>query len=113
MPTLESDHLKSKYDTEVYPILTKEQFIAANDLAIRNDYNRALEPEPLLERLATMPEDTKYPVVFSFFHDQGERKSVNPHMRCQIVLGPDGSTAWVDIDMELFLLLDKATPVVH
>jgi hypothetical protein len=113
MTVLEHDHLKSKYDTQKYPVLTKEQFLLANELAIANDLNKAFEPEPLIERLESMPEGTKYPVVFSFIHEHSNAELVDPHMRCEIVLGPDGSKGWIDIHMDLFITLDSVEPVLH
>lgn len=73
---------------------TRASLIAANKVAIKTDRNRTLYPE----KLETLP-DLKFPVVFSFVHNDCE-------MRVMIALDATGSTCWLDIPFETYQKLD-------
>jgi hypothetical protein len=78
---------------------TKETLIMANDLAIKTNRNRTLEPKAIKKLDA---DGLKFPVVFSMIHNDHE-------MRVQIALGAwqDGEpkqigTAFLDIPFETY-----------
>jgi hypothetical protein len=91
----------------IYPVLTKEQLVSANNWAIEVGYNRALEPKPLQQHLDELPEDIKFPIVFDMPHSHAAGVEVEEHVRCQIVLDGNGSRAFIDMDLDLYNGLER------
>ena len=85
-----------------YPVFTKQQLREANNWAISMNYNRALEPEPLEKYLEGVDDSTKFPIVFTMLHEHAAGVSVDPHMRCQVVMNANGETAFIDTDLDLY-----------
>ena len=77
---------------------TRASLIAANKVAIKTDRNRTLYPE----KLEQLPIGMKYPVVWSFVHNDCE-------MRVMIALNETGWTCWLDIPFETYQNLDYVT----
>ena len=86
---------------------TKPQIENANNWAIEIGYNRALDPKALANYLETCPDDTKFPIVYSMIHTYALGKKVDPHVRCGIVMKPDGNVSYVDVDIDFYNALDS------
>ena len=86
---------------------TKPQIENANNWAIQIGYNRAIDPKALSEYLETCPDDMKFPVVHSMIHEYALGKKVDPHVRCGIIMKPDGNVSFVDVDLDFYNGLDS------
>jgi DNA-directed RNA polymerase subunit RPC12/RpoP len=75
---------------------TKATLIQANGEAIASERNRTLVPE----KLDALP-DKKFPVVFSFVHNDLEA-------RCQVVLDENGTSALLDVPLAAYNSLPVA-----
>jgi hypothetical protein len=80
---------------------TKATLIAANHIAIRTNRNRTLYPE----KLGTLPQDLKFPVGFSFPHNDCE-------LRVAITLAETAAGAgmghvWLDIPFDTYNALPE------
>jgi hypothetical protein len=91
------------------PVITKNQLVEANQWAINVGYNRAVEIAPLEKLLDNYSEDIRFPILLSILHEHRAGEPCEPHMRCQIVLGPTGPKILVDVDMDLFERLDRVS----
>tara|TARA_R100001086_G_scaffold214037_1_gene130033 strand:+ start:384 stop:773 length:390 start_codon:yes stop_codon:yes gene_type:complete len=86
---------------------TKPQIENANNWAIEIGYNRAIEPKALSQYLEACPDDMKFPVVYSMLHNHALGKKVDEHVRCGIVMKPDGNVSFLDVDLDFYNGLDS------
>ncbi len=77
---------------------TKETAIKANNLAIKRNYNRQMEPSFLKK----LPEDKLFPAFFTMIHEHAQGARVDPHIRCWIAFDAEGTKGWIDVDMKLY-----------
>ena len=96
-------------DMRPIPVISKQQLVGANEWAINIGYNRAVESAPLEKLLNNYDEETRFPILLSFLHEHKDGEPCEPHMRCQIFLGPTGPDILVDVDMDLFKRLDRVS----
>lgn len=89
------------------PVLTKQQLTEANAWAIEVGYNRAMEPEPLLQYLDSVEDDTKFPLTLCIPHHHAAGIEVEQHFRCVVILDGKGSRGTIDIDQDLFDRLER------
>ena len=90
-----------------YPLL-----LEAAKTARKRNYNRQVTDEFVNTVVpeADPDQDFNYPIINSFPHEHAQGKSVDMHMRCEI-LGPWGDveipivSVFLDVDMELFTKL--------
>ena len=94
-------------DMSPIPVITKNQLVEANQWAINVGYNRAVEIAPLKKLLDNYSEDIRFPILLSLPHEYRAGRSCEPHMRCEIILGPTGPKILIDVDMDLFERLDR------
>ena len=88
-------------------VITKDQLVEANKWAIKVGYNRALEVAPLNKFLKGYDEDVRFPILMSILHEHKGGQQCEPHMRCEVVLGPTGPKVLIDLDMDLFTRLER------
>ena len=74
---------------------TKAGLIKANNLAIKHNLNRSLNPE----KLKLLEPNYRYPVSTYMEH--------NDHIRACIVFNDVGDTGWLDMPWELFEKLPR------
>lgn len=82
---------------------TKKTLKNANDEAIKSKRNRALDPKALAKHLKHLPDDTKFPVVFSMIHNEWE-----PEFRVAVVADATGLILWLDVPGGVFNALPTA-----
>jgi hypothetical protein len=86
---------------------TKPQIENANNWAIEVGYNRAIDPKALTNYLEVCPDDMKFPIIYCMIHDHALGKKVDRHVRCGVVMKPDGNISFVDIDLDFYNGLDS------
>ena len=94
-------------DVPPIPVITKQQLVNANQWAIDIGYNRAVESDPLEKLLDNYDEEIRFPILLSIPHEHKDGKPCEPHMRCEIILGPTGPKILVDVDMDMFQRLER------
>lgn len=80
--------------------LTKDLLIALNNKALRRGKNRTLYPA----KLAGLDDSVLFPITESLIHNDSE-------IRCRVVMNANGSTAWLDMDVEDFNSLPEKVVV--
>jgi len=74
---------------------TKASLIKANNLAIKHNLNRMLNPDMLKQ----LPTGYRFPISSIVSH--------NDHVRACIVLSEEGQTAWLDMPWEVYEKLPR------
>mgnify|MGYP003650023387 FL=1 len=98
---------ESNEDVPPIPVITKQQLVNANQWAIDIGYNRAVESDPLEKLLDNYDEEIRFPILLSIVHEHKGGEPCEPHMRCEIILGPTGPKILVDVDMDMFQRLER------
>ena len=103
-------------------IFDKANLTLANNLAIKLDYNRAIEPE----YLKSTPDDSLWAVTFNMIHEHKAGQPTEPHIRCMLQdfepiagqpnmwkVNKNAPPLFVDCVTEVFERLPETAPVVE
>lgn len=77
---------------------TKKTILEANDLAIKRNYNRQLDPA----FVRNLRDDVVFPAFFVMPHEHANGVKVEMHYRCWVSFDAEGTTGFIDCDSRIF-----------
>jgi hypothetical protein len=83
-------------------IFDKSLLSFANQVAIKLDYNQAIEPD----YLKSTPDDQAWAVVFSMIHEHKAGKPTDPHVRCMLHPLVKQESGGYKVDSAVTLMID-------
>ena len=78
-----------------YQVFTQVTLKRANERAIKLKLNRSIERKPLKKLFQGHADDTFYPILTSFVHNDKE-------IRANVALNKEGDTVWIDVPLKFW-----------